>query len=187
MSMETAITELACAIKALATTLAAARLSTDVTVTVPAPAPAPETAPAPRAAQHAESEPTTRRGRGRPSKNAPAAEADPTVARTPVPNPAAEPVPAAEDVDVAAERLFDQFADDEDPFATDESPTNVVTLKPATLDDCRQVLTEVSNHVSRDKAISLLKSFGATKLGELKPERFDDLVAQARTLLQGAA
>lgn len=82
------------------------------------------------------------------------------------PEPAATPEPKAEPAAAAAEA---------EPKAQAEA---------STYQDAASAITKLSRAKGRDAAVALLAQFGASKLPEVKPEQFADIIAAAEEAMQ---
>ena len=64
-------------------------------------------------------------------------------------------------------------------------PESKPTSKPLTLEDVRAVLAEKSRNGHTAKIRELLEKYGAAKLSEIDPKKYDALLAEAEVLGNG--
>lgn len=64
-------------------------------------------------------------------------------------------------------------------------PELIPTSKPLTLEDVRAVLAEKSRNGHTAKIRELLEKYGAAKLSEIDPKKYDALLAEAEVLGNG--
>ena len=67
-----------------------------------------------------------------------------------------------------------------------EEPVTETDVKQFTLDEARDAVVAVSETCGRDQAKALVQGFGVTRLGEMAPESYGDLVLQATSMLESA-
>jgi hypothetical protein len=62
----------------------------------------------------------------------------------------------------------------------ESTPEQPADKSPVTYQEAASAITKLSREKGRDVAIEVLAKFGATKLPEVKPEKFADLVAAVK-------
>lgn len=65
------------------------------------------------------------------------------------------------------------------------APASTAATEPATYQDAAAAITKLSRAKGRDAAINVLQQFGASKLPEVKPEQFADIIAAAEAAIKG--
>lgn len=111
--------------------------------------------------------------------------AKPVAAKSPVkPVKAAKPVKTEEELaaELIAEAEAEQAAETEAEQAADEAEGGG---EGATQDDVGQVISDLLAAKKRNEVISLLKKFKATSKSGVKPEDYDEFVAEGNELLAG--
>lgn len=133
----------------------------------------------PTAAPTADAAAPARPGRPRRTKaemEADAAKAAAAAKPEPVAEPEQEEVAGGHDDGTAAGPTAEA---EDDLFDTTPS----APAPAATLDDARSVVMRVAQFIGRDVGAKLVAHFGASKLGDVKPEQYGELVARGEALI----
>ena len=83
-----------------------------------------------------------------------------------------------------SETLADLFSGSDEPNSKKETPAES-DVKPVTLETVRAALAEKSRVGFTAEVRDLLKKYGASKLSEIEPKKYKELLADAEVLNNG--